>query len=86
MLADENGAATGNNEGEYYTSRIENVFLQSNNTGGSQLVLQALSESYNDYNYTSGKIYRQQMFGPYGFLNVQYRKGTVFGLLSGCCL
>lgn len=41
MLADEDGATTGNNEWEYYTSLTENVLLQRNGTGGSQLVLQA---------------------------------------------
>lgn len=71
VLADETGAATGNNEWEYYTSRPENVFLQSNGTGGSQLVIQALAESYNGYSYTSGKVYSQRMFGPYGFFNVK---------------
>ena len=68
----EEGAATGNNEWEYYTNSSQNVYLTPNSqTGGNSLVLTVLNQAYGGYSYTSGKVYSAQMFGPYGFFNVR---------------
>ena len=41
----------GNGEHQYYTSRSENAFIEEGN-----LVIQALYENYNGYNYTSARM------------------------------
>ena len=41
----------GNGEHQYYTSRSENAFIEDGN-----LVIQALYENYNGYNYTSARM------------------------------
>ncbi|OMJ68180.1 hypothetical protein SteCoe_34443 [Stentor coeruleus] len=60
------GADSGNNEWEYYTARSVNVY-----TTGNSLVLHAQKESYQGYNYTSGKVHSAKQWGPYGFFNVK---------------
>ncbi len=41
----------GNNELEYYTSRTVNAYIENGN-----LIIQALAENYNGYNYTSARM------------------------------
>ncbi|MCX8093454.1 MAG: glycoside hydrolase family 16 protein [Candidatus Goldbacteria bacterium] len=41
----------GNNELQYYTSRTINAYIENGN-----LIIQALAENYNGYNYTSARI------------------------------
>ena len=64
------GASTGNNEWEYYTSRAANVFTSSTQNGQA-LILRLQQESYQGYNFTSGKVITKSTWGPYGFFNVK---------------
>ena len=64
------GANTGNNEWEYYTSRSTNVAVVSTQYGNA-LQLKAQKESYQGYNYTSGKVHSAKSWGPYGFFNIR---------------
>lgn len=70
VAEDFSGAQSGNNEWEYYTSRSVNVYT-TNTANGQALVLHAQKESYNGYNYTSGKVHSKQQWGPYGFFNIK---------------
>lgn len=64
------GADTGNNEWEYYTSRSENVRVESR-SGANVLVITAQAEEYEGYHYTSGRLHSAKEYGPYGFFNIQ---------------
>lgn len=64
------GAQSGNNEWEYYTTRHVNVHT-TNTPNGQALVLHAQKESYQGYNYTSGKVHSKSQWGPYGFFNIK---------------
>ena len=70
VAEDFSGAQSGNNEWEYYTSRPENVYT-TNTPNGQALVLHAQKESYQGYNYTSGKVHSKVQWGPYGFFNIK---------------
>ena len=70
VAEDFSGAQSGNNEWEYYTSRPVNVYTTTTSSGPA-LVLHAQRESYQGYNYTSGKVHSKSQWGPYGFFNVK---------------
>jgi beta-glucanase (GH16 family) len=50
-------AGWGNNELEYYTSRTQNAFVQSD-----VLHIKAIKESYSGYNYTSARMKTKDLF------------------------
>ncbi|CAG9321811.1 unnamed protein product [Blepharisma stoltei] len=64
------GADSGNNEWEYYTDSPNNIFITKVN-GQNALVLRALQQNYQGYNYTSGKVSSVRPWGPYGFFNIK---------------
>lgn len=64
------GANSGNNEWEYYTTRSVNVAIVGTQYGNA-LKLHAQAESYQGYNFTSGKVHSAKQWGPYGFFNVR---------------
>mmetsp|Transcript_32991 Transcript_32991/g.32692 ORF Transcript_32991/g.32692 Transcript_32991/m.32692 type:complete len:247 (-) Transcript_32991:31-771(-) len=64
------GSASGNSEWEYYTDSPNNVFTTQIN-GQNALVLRALAQNYEGYNYTSGKVTTVRPWGPYGFFNIK---------------
>ena len=66
----QSGGATGNNEWEYYTNRAANVYTSSTQNGQA-LILHLQQESYQGYNYTSGKVITKSTWGPYGFFNTK---------------
>ena len=66
----ESGSQTGNNEWEYYTPRAVNVYTSST-ANGQALILHLQHESYQGFNYTSGKVTSKSTWGPYGFFNVK---------------
>lgn len=75
------GADSGNSEWEYYTNSSDNVFLSTDpGTGESMLVLQALAQEHEGYNFTSGKVHTKQLLGPYGFYNVRAKVPHGLGL------
>ena len=66
------GADSGNDEWEDYTNSTDNVFLSvDKETGENMLVLQALAQQHEGYNFTSGKVHSKERMGPYGFYNVR---------------
>jgi beta-glucanase (GH16 family) len=65
------GADSGNHDLEYYTNRTQNVYIETYPDGSRALVIQALTEEYEGYNFTSGKVHSKAMLGPYGFFNVR---------------
>ena len=52
-----NSNGWGNNELEYYTNRPQNCVIQNGN-----LIISALKENYNNFNYTSARIKTQNKF------------------------
>jgi beta-glucanase (GH16 family) len=65
----QSGQSTGNNELQYYTDRLVNVYIGTT-TFGRALQLKARKEPYMYYNYTSGKVVSKVKYGPYGFINI----------------
>jgi beta-glucanase (GH16 family) len=69
------GGGWGNNELEYYTSRLQNVFLD----GNGNLVIKAISETYTGSdgvtrNYTSGRLLTKNKFDlAYGRFEARLR-------------
>jgi len=59
----------GNNELEYYTSRTVNAYIENGN-----LVIQALEESYNGFNYTSARMKSiNKIFYKYGKIEARIK-------------
>ncbi|MDR0863729.1 MAG: family 16 glycosylhydrolase [Candidatus Symbiothrix sp.] len=63
------GGGFGNHELQYYTGNEKNIFTRDGN-----LVLKAIKETYNNHNYTSGKLWTQNFRNfKYGRVEARFK-------------
>lgn len=71
-----NGNGEGNQELEYYTNRVQNLFIS-----GGKLIIEARKEAYNGSNYTSARIdsYGKESF-TYGRIDIRAKLPVSSGM------